>query len=78
MEADLWYGLYAPAKTPTATVAQLAGWFGAAVRAPEITPKLAAQGLLPIALCGEEFGGYLRKQYDKYGRGIREANIKAE
>jgi tripartite-type tricarboxylate transporter receptor subunit TctC len=78
LEADLWYGLYAPAKTPDATLSQLAGWFAAAVRAPDITPKLAAQGLLPVALCGQEFGGYLRKQYDKYGRGIREANIKAE
>jgi tripartite-type tricarboxylate transporter receptor subunit TctC len=78
LEADLWYGLYAPAKTPSATLAQLGGWFGAAMRAPDITPKLAVQGLLPVALCGEEFGGYLRKQYDKYGRGIREANIKAE
>jgi tripartite-type tricarboxylate transporter receptor subunit TctC len=78
LEADLWYGLYAPAKTPSATLSQLGGWFGAAMRAPDITPKLAVQGLLPVALCGEEFGEYLRKQYDKYGRGIREANIKAE
>jgi len=78
LEADLWYGLYAPAKTPNATLSQLAGWFAAAVRAPDVTPKLAVQGLLPVALCGEQFGGYLRKQYDKYGRGIREANIKAE
>jgi len=78
LEADLWYGLYAPAKTPNATLAQLGRWFAAAVRAPDITPKLAVQGLSPVALCGEEFGGYLRKQYDKYGRGIREANIKAE
>jgi len=78
LEADLWYGLYAPAKTPPATLAQLAEWFATAVRAPDITPKLAVQGLLPVALCGEEFGGYLRQQYDKYGRGIREANIKAE
>src|ERR1700704_6328456 len=39
LEADLWYGLYAPAKTPNATLAQLGRWFAVAVRAPDITPK---------------------------------------
>jgi tripartite-type tricarboxylate transporter receptor subunit TctC len=78
LEADLWYGLYAPAKTPPATLTQLAGWFAAALRLSEIRPKLDAQGLAPVALCGAEFAAYLRRQYDKYGRGIREANIKAE
>jgi len=78
LEADLWYGLYAPAKTSAATLARLVNWFSAAVRLPEIKPKLDAQGLAPIALCGAEFGVYVRQQYDKYARGIRESNIKAE
>src|SRR5271166_5824019 len=30
-EADLWFGLAAPAKTPKETVSQLAGWFTAAL-----------------------------------------------
>jgi hypothetical protein len=29
-------------------------------------------------MCGADFAAYLRKQYDEYGRIIREANIKAE
>ena len=78
LEADLWYGLYAPAKTSAATLAQLANWFSAAMRLPELKPKLDAQGLAPVALCGAQFGVYLRQQYDKYARGIRESNIKAE
>ncbi len=59
-------------------VAQLAAWFGSAVSAPELQDKLAVQGLLPAAMCGPEFGSYVRAQYEKYGRGIRDANIKAE
>ena len=78
IDADLWYGLYAPAKTPAATVAQLGAWFGGAVKAPELQDKLAVQGLLPVAMCGPEFGSYVRRQFEKYGRGIRDANIKAE
>jgi tripartite-type tricarboxylate transporter receptor subunit TctC len=75
---DFWTGLFAPAKTPKETVSQLAEWFSAAVRAPEVKAKLAVQGLLPAVMCGTDFAAFLRKQYDDYGRVIREANIKAE
>jgi tripartite-type tricarboxylate transporter receptor subunit TctC len=77
-EADTWFGVVAPAKTPAATISQLAGWFNSAVQATETKPKLMAQGQLPVAICGADFAAHLRKQYDDYGRVIREANIKAE
>jgi tripartite-type tricarboxylate transporter receptor subunit TctC len=77
-EVDLWYGLVAPAKTPKETIAQLAGWFTAAMQAPEVKPKLIAQALYPVGMCGADFGAFMRKQYDQYGRAVREANIKAE
>ena len=78
IEADLWYGLFAPAKMPKETVSQLADWFKAAVQAPEVQPKLAAQGLYSVGICGAEFAAFVRGQYDEYGRVIREANIKVE
>ena len=59
-------------------VTQLVGWFTAATEVPEVKAKLAIQGLYPVGKCGTEFGDYLRKQYDEYGRVIREAHIKAE
>jgi len=77
-EEEVWFGLVAPANTPKETVAQLAKWFGAAVRAPEVKPKLAIQGLDAVGTCGPAFGDYLRRQYAEYGRVIRAANIKAE
>ncbi len=40
--------------------------------------KLVTQGLYPAGTCGADFAALLRKQYDEYGRVIREANIKAE
>jgi tripartite-type tricarboxylate transporter receptor subunit TctC len=66
------------AKTPNETIAQLTGWFVAAIEVPEIKTKLAAQGLFPVGTCGAAFGAFTRKQYDDYGRAIREANIKAQ
>jgi tripartite-type tricarboxylate transporter receptor subunit TctC len=77
-EADVWFGLVAPAKTPKDMVSQLAGWFSAAMRVPEVKAKLVTLGLLPVGTCGEDFAVHLRKQYDEYGRVIREAGIKVE
>ena len=77
-ELDILSGLFAPAKTPKETVSQLAAWFTAAMQVAEVKAKLAVQGLYPVGTCGADFGSYLRKQYEDYGRIIREANIKAE
>jgi len=34
--------------------------------------------LFPVGTCGAAFGAFTQKQYDDYGRAIREANIKAQ
>jgi tripartite-type tricarboxylate transporter receptor subunit TctC len=77
-ELSGWYGLVVPAKTPSATVLQLADWFTAAMRVPEVKSKLVSQGLFPVGVCGTDFGALIRKEYDKWGRAIRESNIRAE
>ena len=78
VEADAWFGAFAPAKTPAATISQIEGWFTAAMRAPEAKAKLVGLGLYPVGSCGADFAGFLRKQYDINGRIIREANVKPE
>jgi tripartite-type tricarboxylate transporter receptor subunit TctC len=77
-EVEFWNGVVAPAKTPKEALTQLAGWFTAALQAPETKPKLLAQGLYPVGTCGADFAAFIRKQYDEYGRAIRAANIKAD
>jgi tripartite-type tricarboxylate transporter receptor subunit TctC len=77
-EVDVWFGLTAPAKTPKDTLADLATWFRTALKVPAIRKKLVDQGLIPVDLCGAEFGAFIRRQYEDYGRIIREANIRAE
>jgi tripartite-type tricarboxylate transporter receptor subunit TctC len=75
---DVWWGVLAPALTPADTVSQLAGAFSRAVEAPEIRAKLTAAGFYPALQCGADFGAYLHRQSDDYGRIIRETNIRAE
>jgi tripartite-type tricarboxylate transporter receptor subunit TctC len=77
-DMDVWFGLFAPAKTPQDTIARLADWFTAAVQSPEVRTKLVAQGFYPVAMCGTDFAALVRNQYDDFGRVIREANLKAE
>jgi tripartite-type tricarboxylate transporter receptor subunit TctC len=77
-DVEVWFGVVAPAKTPKEAVTQLSGWFTAAMQAPDVKPKLLNLGLYPVGMCGADFGAHIRKQYDEYGRVIREANIKAE
>jgi tripartite-type tricarboxylate transporter receptor subunit TctC len=71
-EMDYWVGMLAPAKTLAAKVSQLAGWFTAALQAPELRAKLVPLGLYPVGMCGANFGALIRKQYDdlaaSYGR----------
>jgi tripartite-type tricarboxylate transporter receptor subunit TctC len=62
VDADIWFGVIAPANTPKDTLSQCAGWFTAALRVPQVKAKSAALGLLPV---GKD-----------YGRLIRELNIK--
>jgi tripartite-type tricarboxylate transporter receptor subunit TctC len=78
IDADLWLAVFAPAKTSKESISELASWFAAALQTPEVKAKLVLQGQFPVGMCGTDFGAHLRKQYDEYGRIIREAGIKAE
>jgi tripartite-type tricarboxylate transporter receptor subunit TctC len=75
---EVWFGVMAPAKTPKDKASQLAKWFQAALKAPELTPRLLKLGLYPVGTCLDDFGAHIRSQYQDYGRIIRESNIKGD
>jgi tripartite-type tricarboxylate transporter receptor subunit TctC len=77
-EVDIWYGLVAPSGTQKDTVVQLGDWLTTAMDDPRIRAKLAVQELNPASVCGADFAGLLRRQYEDYGHVIRAANIKAD
>ena len=77
-EVAPWFGVYAPAKTPKEIVTQYADWLSAALKAPEVREKLAAQELYPQGICGADFAAFLRQQNEEYARVIKEANFKLE
>ncbi len=78
LEIDNFFGVVAPAKTPKATVDQLASWFTAALQAPDSKTKLAKQYLYTGGPCGADYGAYLKSRHDEYGKAIKAANIKVQ
>ena len=76
--ADQWAGVLAPAGTPAAVVAKLNAAIAAVMREPQVRTRLAQTGVVPGVDTPAEFATYLRDEYERWGRIIREKGIKAE
>jgi hypothetical protein len=50
----------------------------AALQAPEITTRPAAQDSYAVHVCGADFAAFIRKQYEEIGRTIRDAGLEAQ
>jgi tripartite-type tricarboxylate transporter receptor subunit TctC len=76
--ADNWYGLLAPARTPAAVVAKLHDAVAAALAEPDLRDKLVRSGAAPAATSTTEFAQLLRDELERWGRVVREKNIKGD
>jgi tripartite-type tricarboxylate transporter receptor subunit TctC len=76
IEADNWYGMVAPAKTPPAIILRLNAVALAAMKAPEVQEKLAPQGAILIGNTPEEFGAYMASEIRKWTKVVQTAGIK--
>jgi len=72
-EALVWIGLLAPAGTPGPIIARLNGEIGRLVHAEDVRRLLAPTGMEPDPDTPEQFGAYLRTEYDKWGRVVIES-----
>jgi tripartite-type tricarboxylate transporter receptor subunit TctC len=73
---DNWYGLLAPGGTPPAVITRLHAAFVAAINDPAIKEKLIQSGAIPVANSPVEFGKFLKEEYDRWGKVVRERGIK--
>jgi tripartite-type tricarboxylate transporter receptor subunit TctC len=72
-EATVWIGMLAPAGTPKDIVAKLNGEIGKLVRTDEMRKLLTPTGMEPDPDTPEQFGAYLKADYDKWGKVVRES-----
>jgi tripartite-type tricarboxylate transporter receptor subunit TctC len=77
-EAAGWVGLGAPANTAPEIIAILNRQVNAAVADPTFKAQLVDLGLEPYATSPAEFGKFIVEYTEKWGKLIRDANIKPE
>ena len=77
-EALTWFGLFAPAGTPQPIVDRLNAEARKTLASPEVSAKLTQQGLTVVGNSSAEMKAYMQQEIPKWGKLLRDANIKAE
>ncbi|MGH8663802.1 MAG: tripartite tricarboxylate transporter substrate-binding protein, partial [Burkholderiales bacterium] len=70
-EARTWYGVLAPAQTPSGIVQKIASDIGAVLRQPDVAGFLAKSGFDAVANSPDEFLSVIRSDMEKWGKVIR-------
>ncbi|HYR33274.1 MAG TPA: tripartite tricarboxylate transporter substrate binding protein [Burkholderiales bacterium] len=78
MEARLWFGLFAPARTPKPIVAKLNAEVGGILRSPETQETFLKQGVAAAASTPEELGDWVRAELVRWTPIIQNAGIRAD
>jgi tripartite-type tricarboxylate transporter receptor subunit TctC len=76
VDAAVWFGFVAPAKTPKETLEQLSHYISDAVKTQSVADRLKSQGMFINLFCGVEFGNFLADQKNQYTTFTREFDIK--
>lgn len=78
-EVTIWLGLFAPAGTPREAVARLHTEVNRVLALDETKNRLnAAGGLEPYATSQEEFAAVIRRDYEKYGKLVKEIGARVD
>jgi tripartite-type tricarboxylate transporter receptor subunit TctC len=75
-DASNWYALLAPAKTAPALIKKLNDAVNAALQDPDVRGKIVKSGAVPVGGTPDALGKFLRAEYDKWGRVVRDHGIK--
>ena len=73
-----WIGVAGPANMPAEVVQWWTAQLTAALAAPEVGERLRNMGIEPDLLVGEPFQRFVRDQFDKWGKQVRDARIVPE
>jgi tripartite-type tricarboxylate transporter receptor subunit TctC len=77
-DASNWYALLAPAKTPPDVIAKLNKAVDDAMKDPEVREKLVKTGATPVGGTPEQLGTFMKAEYEKWGRVVKEHDIKEQ
>jgi tripartite-type tricarboxylate transporter receptor subunit TctC len=77
-QANGWYGLCAPAKTPRAVIDKLQRESVKVVTSADFRARLAILVADPVGSSSKEFAAYIRNEFEKYGKVIKATGARAE
>src|SRR6267378_3969153 len=77
-EAGSWYGILAPAGTPREVIERLHAAIVKALKQPDVSKRLAAEGAEVIGSTPEEFGAHIKAEIARVGSVVRAAGIRIE
>lgn len=73
-----WFGVFAPVGTPDAIVQKMAAEMVKVSKDPEMAPLLRKVALAPTAGTPKELGDQLKKDFERYGKIIKDLGIRAD
>jgi tripartite-type tricarboxylate transporter receptor subunit TctC len=73
-----WHGIFAPAATPAPVIQQLAADIRKAVLSPEVSARLRELGFQPTGLAYPRFNETVARDLERWGKVIRDNNIRAD
>src|SRR3954452_7393530 len=76
--ADNWWGIMVPAGTPQPIVDRLYRDVQEVLKSPELTAACAREGAAAVTMTTEEFTKCIESEIAKWGRVVKEGNIKAQ
>jgi tripartite-type tricarboxylate transporter receptor subunit TctC len=77
-DAEAWYGLFAPARTPPEVIARLNKAAAKAVNADAFKKLSVNEGLVLVASPPSALDSYFREEEERWSKVIKDAGIKAE
>ena len=78
VEMTTWYGLFVTAGTPKDVVNRLYAETMKALQLPDVQKRLIGLGGEPGKATQEQFAALVKSDYDRFGRLIKDANVKIE
>jgi tripartite-type tricarboxylate transporter receptor subunit TctC len=78
IDTDIWYGLYAPARTPAAVVDRVNADVNRVLKLPDVADTLGKQGLTPTGGTAEALGELTKSDLARWTAVVRAANIKPD
>jgi tripartite-type tricarboxylate transporter receptor subunit TctC len=75
-EVDLWLGVFAPSRVPSATLARMNSEIAAALEDPAVRAAFAKVGVEPRMAAVDESARFVRAEFDKWATVVRDAKLK--